>query len=156
MLSGERFGLGFPLVGSGADQDNFGSQFGGGFALDQRSIVGHHDYRFHLERSRRVGDALGVIAAGIGDNAALALGLGEGSDLVISSAKLEGADGLFVLGLEKETARVGAAERKFDQFGVQGDALQAGLRFCDVGKIDHAFSYAYALRVSLIAQFSPV
>jgi hypothetical protein len=44
-----------------------------------------------------------VIAAGVRDDAALALRLGKGSDLVVGSAQFEGADGLLVFGLEEQS-----------------------------------------------------
>ncbi len=33
------FGLVLALVGAGADEDDFGAEFGGGFTLDQRGVV---------------------------------------------------------------------------------------------------------------------
>jgi len=45
-----------------------------------------------------------VIAAGVGDDSALAVCVGEGSDFVVGSTKFEGADGLLVFGFEVEAA----------------------------------------------------
>jgi hypothetical protein len=84
-----------------------------------------------LERAGGISDTLGVIAAGVGDNAALALVIREGSDFVVGSAEFEGADGLLVFGLEEE-ARAAVDSRgrlsphvlwELDQVGACGDAL---------------------------------
>ena len=112
----------------------------GRLALDRGRISRHHDDCLHPQRSRRIGNALGVIAAGIGDDAALALVLGEGSDLVVSAAQLECADGLQVFGLEKELAAVFELGRFVDvrrnQPGAHGDAAQTRLRFANVVESD--------------------
>ena len=110
---------------AGTDEDDFRAEFGRGFALDRGRVVGHDDDRLHFERAGGVGHALGVIAAGVGDDAALAFVFRERSDLVVGSAEFEGADGLLVFGLEKKMARVVGAEWKLDQLRADGDALEA-------------------------------
>ena len=88
--------------------------------------MGHDDDRFHFEGASGVGNSLGVIAAGVGDDAALALVLGEGGDFVVGSAEFEGADRLLVFGLEvKAAGSVGVME--FDEAGAGGNAAEAGL-----------------------------
>jgi len=64
----EPFGFVFALVGARAYEDDFCTEICGGFALDLRCVVGHDDDRFRLERAGGVGDALGVVAAGVGDD----------------------------------------------------------------------------------------
>ena len=66
----------------------------------------HDDDRLHPQRPRRISYALRMIAAGVGDDSALAVFFREGGDLVVGSAKFEGADGLLVFGLEEEAARL--------------------------------------------------
>ena len=44
-----------------------------------------------------------MVAAGVGDDSPLALGVGQGGDFVVGSAEFEGTDGLLVFGLEVET-----------------------------------------------------
>ena len=56
-----------------------------------------------------------MVAAGVGDDAALAVFFRERGDLVVGSAQFEGADGLLVFGLEVESARVFGAEWEADQ-----------------------------------------
>ena len=120
---------------TGADENDLGAQRGCGFALDGRSVVGHDDDRFHAQRASGVGYALRVVAAGVGDDAALAVDFRKRGDLVVGSAEFESADGLLVFGFEKEPAgRVGGME--FDQAGAGGDALEAGAGFLDVGESD--------------------
>src|SRR5215472_4927595 len=146
VAGGEFFGFRLALVGARTDQDDFRSEFGGGFALDEGRVAGHHDDGFHPERAGRIGDALGMIAAGVGDHRALALGCGEGSDFVIRSAEFESADGLLVFGLEKQPGFAPPDSRgrlsprgrgEFDQAGAEGDSVQAGLGGMEVGQSDH-------------------
>ena len=68
------------------------------------ALLGMTMTAFDAERAGGVGDTLGVIAAGVGDDAALSFCLREGGDLVVGSAEFEGADGLLVFGLEVEAA----------------------------------------------------
>jgi hypothetical protein len=64
-----------------------------------------------------------VIAAGIGDDSTAAFFVGQGCDLVIRSAQLEGADRLKVFQLEEELACIGGA-RPFEQGSASGDAAE--------------------------------
>lgn len=77
-----------------------------------------------------------MVPAGIGDDTAAALLRRKGSDLVISAAQLESADGLQVLGLEiKEAIIVRAVELMkmgLQQSGANGDAVQSCLRLSNV------------------------
>ena len=78
VLGGEFFSFGLALVGAGADDDDFCAEFGSGLALDGRCVVGHDDDAFDLERAGGVGNALGVVAAGVGDDASVSFGLQRG------------------------------------------------------------------------------
>ena len=155
MLGGEFFGSGFALVGAGADQNNFRSEFRGGLALDLRGVVRHHDDRFRFQRARSVGDTLRVISARIGDYAAIPFFVRQRSDLVVSATELEGADGLLVLGLQEKTSRVFGTGLEFDEAGAFGDAVEAGLGGAEVGKGDHSIQGDYN-RVSLRAVLLPL
>ena len=90
-----------------------------------------------------------VIAAGVGDDAAFAVGFREGSDFVVSSAEFKGADGLLIFGFEEKAAGgvgsesphvlqrrrdLGRPEVEFDEAGAGCDALEAGAGFLDVGE----------------------
>ena len=85
-----------------SDVDHFGAERDGGGALDGRRIGGHDDDGFCTDRARRVGDALGVVAAGVGDDAAADLFGRELEDLVGRAANFECADGLQAFGLEPD------------------------------------------------------
>jgi hypothetical protein len=73
-----------------------------------------------------------VIAAGIGDYAALEGFLGEGCDLVVGATQLERPDRLQILRLEIKLASVVQFVRLMDvrrnQPGTDGNAVQASLR----------------------------
>jgi len=69
---GELFGAETALLAARADEDDLGSEGGGGFEFVLGSITGHDDDRLHAERAGRVGYALGVIAAGVGNDSAAA------------------------------------------------------------------------------------
>jgi hypothetical protein len=77
-----------------------------------------------------------VVAAGIGNYAALFFVVRKGGDFVVGSAEFEGADRLLVFGLEEEAAG-GVAMIEFDQPGADGDAIEAGTGLIDVGKSNH-------------------
>ena len=72
--------------------------------------LGHHDDGRRPEQAGRPGDALGVVARRVRDDAARALGVGERGDGDVGAADLEGADRLEALGLQ-EDAVLGRAER---------------------------------------------
>ena len=127
MLRRQFFGFELTLGAAGADENDLRAESRGGFELYGRSVARHHDDGFDVQSPRGVGDALSVIAAGIGDDAAAALFFRQGSDFVVGSAQFEGADGLLVFGLEKEAAGVGFRMVKFDEMRANGYAEQAGL-----------------------------
>ena len=89
--------------------------------------------RLHAEGAGRVGDALRVIAAGVGDDAATALVVGERADLVVGAAQLEGADRLQAFRLEKELARR-IVMRAGNQRSAGGNSAQSLLGRLDVRK----------------------
>ncbi len=90
-----------------------------------------------LQGARRVGHALRVVAARVGNDSALAVFFRERGDLVVGAAELEGADGLLIFGLEEETAGGGFWMSEFDQRSAEGDAFEAGLGRTDVGEGYH-------------------
>ncbi len=109
MLRGQFFGFELTLGAARAYEDDLRAQRRRGLALDRRSVVRHHDDGLHAQRPRRVGHALRVVAAGVGDHSALAVFFRQRGDLVVSSAKFESADGLLVFGLEEKATVVGFA-----------------------------------------------
>ena len=70
-------------------EDDFGAEAAGGGDFDQRRGQGHDDLGADAARGGVEGDALGVIAGAGGDDSALALGLGEGEELVECAALFE-------------------------------------------------------------------
>ncbi len=121
-----------PLGAARADEDDLGAQSGCGVTLDRWSVLRHDDNGLHAQRPRRIRHALRVVAAGVGDDTALAVFLRERGDLVVGAAKFESADGLLVFGLEEEAAWVLGGEFEFDQRRMEGDAVEAGLGGADV------------------------
>ena len=77
VLGGQFFGAQAALFTARADGDDLRSERGGGFELVLRSIARHHDDGLHPKRPRRIGHALPVIAAGIGNDAAAAVFLAQ-------------------------------------------------------------------------------
>ena len=73
---------------------------------DGGRVVRHDDDGFCFQCPRGIRDPLGVVAAGIGNYAALAFVFGQGSDLVVGSAQFERADGLLVFRLQQKPSRV--------------------------------------------------
>ena len=141
VLGGQFFGLQLAFSAAGADEHDLGAEGCRGFALDGGSVVGHHDDRFHAQRTGGVGNALRVIAARVGDDAALALSFGERSDFVVRAAEFESADGLLIFRLEEEPgfARLDGRWRlsphsqgKFNQAGADSYALESGPGFVDI------------------------
>ena len=94
------FGAGFVVVG--AVEDDFRAVAGGGGDLDQRRHQRHDDARADAVLAGVEGDGLGVIAGAGGDDAAAALVVGEGEDLVERAALFEGAGALQVVELEED------------------------------------------------------
>ncbi len=134
LLAGESFGFRSAFRAGAADEDDFGAERAGALDLDLGGDTGHHDDRFCAEGAGGIGDALGVVAAGVGDDAAPALVIGERGDLVVGAAQFEGADGLEALRLEIELA---ARLRAGNQRRAHGDAAQARGGQGDVGESDH-------------------
>src|SRR6476646_4430620 len=104
MFGRELLGFGHALNSAGADKDEFCSEGDSGVALYRGSNSWHHDDGFRLQRTRRVGDTLRMVAAGVRDYASCALFVCKRRDFVVSAPDLERADGLKVLGLEVERA----------------------------------------------------
>ena len=73
VLGGEFFGFELAFGAAGAYEYDLGAESGRRFALDGGSVVGHDDDGFHAEGAGGVGYALRVIAAGVGDDAAVAV-----------------------------------------------------------------------------------
>ncbi len=96
------FGLGQPLARRGSDIDDLGPQGDRGCTLDGGRIRGHHDDGFSPHRTGRIGHALRMVAAGVGDDAATDLLRRELQNLVGGAANLEGSDGLQAFGLEPD------------------------------------------------------
>ena len=132
VLAHEFFGLGEALAGGDADVDDFGAEGERGGALDGGGVRGHDDDGLGADFAGGVGDALGVVAAGVGDDAAGDFFGRELEDLVGRAADFEAADGLQAFGLEPDLLRavtgdvgeVGADERGLD--GDVGDASGGG------------------------------
>ena len=83
-----------------------------------------------------------MVAAGVGNDTLVAFIVGERRDFVVGATKFEGADGLLVLGLEKQ-ARAAPHSRgqlsphvfgPFDQAGAEGDSVQYRLSRVEIGQ----------------------
>ena len=83
-------------------QHDLAAQPPDGFDLDDGRRPRHDDRRRNAQLARRQRHALGMIARGCADDAALARLGREPDDLVVGSAKLEGEDRLQVLPLEQD------------------------------------------------------
>jgi hypothetical protein len=101
-----------------------------------RGALGHDDDGVHAEGAGRVGDGLGVVAAGVGDHPSPALFRREGGDLVVGAAQLERAGRLQVLRLEKEGAVLLAARAR-DQRRPEGHPADPALREPNIVQRDH-------------------
>ena len=101
---------------------------------------GHHNDRFHPQRPGRIGHALSMIAAGIGNDAPPPFLIGQGGDLVVSTSQLERSDRLQIFRLEIEPAAVRVVVRFVDmrgnERGARGNATQARLRVAKVVESD--------------------
>ena len=100
VLADEFVGFGQALAGGDADIDDLRAHGKRGGALDGGRVRGHHDDCLCADFARGVGDALGVVAAGVSDDAAGDFFRGELEDLVGRAANFECADGLEGFGLE--------------------------------------------------------
>ncbi len=123
VLGGQLLSAQPPLFAARADYDNLRSKRGGSVKLVLRSIARHDDDGLHSQRPRRVGHALRVIAARVGNDSAAALFAAKRCDLVISPAQFKGADGLQVFELEEELALIPRA-RPFEQQSADGNTLE--------------------------------
>jgi len=94
-----------------------------------------------------------VVAAGVGDDAALAFFVAEGRDFVVGATEFERADRLVVLRFKQELAWIFGAEREGDELGANGYAFEARLGGFDVGKSDHSVRLCLGDRVSLRTVF---
>ena len=110
----------------------------------------HHDDRLDPRHPRGQGQRLGVVAAGVGDHAALALGLRELGKGVAGAAELEGAHALKALALEEHAAAGAAVEGARGHHGRAvrdpGDAGRGRLDILPGGKVDHGGEHTLAAR----------
>ena len=90
--------------------------------LDGGGVVGHHDDGRRAEEARRPGDALGMVAAGVGDDPALAGGRVERGDRDVGAPELERPDRLERLRLEQPAAvrRTERHERRTERDPLEG------------------------------------
>ncbi len=75
-FGGQPFGGRLALVARGADRDDLGPVGGDPLSLDGRGVRRHHHDRRRAEEASRPGDALGVVARRVGDDAAGTVCLG--------------------------------------------------------------------------------
>ena len=122
-------------------QDDLAAKRQRRLTLDARRRLRHDDDRLRTQRTRGIGNALRVIAAGISYDATLELVLGQRRDLVVRTTQLEAADGLFVFRLQPDLRRVrvqAKASRMHPlriepiEAGANGSACNALLRGADV------------------------
>src|SRR5438105_12396990 len=129
MLGGQFFCGGNTLSARRTDHHHIGAIRLSGREFDFGNVVGDDDGGLDPDSARRISDSLRVIAAGVGDDSATALGLTQRSDLVVGAAQFERADRLETFGLEIEFAIGGGIA---EQRGAHGDAANPGLRLTDV------------------------
>ena len=110
------------VVGAGHEADLCAEAFGV-LHLHDGGTVRHTDDALDAPAGGGQRHALRVVAGRTGDDAFLALLLGELADLIISAAYLEAAGGLQVLGLQVELAVLGQLGR-FDEVGLACNVLQ--------------------------------
>jgi hypothetical protein len=131
-------GLSVGLVVVGAVEHDPGAVAAGVGHLHDRGGLGHEDRRLHLEPARVIGDGLGVVAGAGGDEATLALGGGEGEELVERPPLLVGAGHLQVVELQERLrpgeARQGLGARAGGEVDLVADA---SARLLDVLQGDH-------------------
>ncbi len=99
---GEAATLAISLVEAVAKQHDVAALTAYRIDLDVRRGLGHHDDRLDAELGGRQGDPLSVVASRGGYDAARLLLLGQGSDLVVGAAQLEGVDRLQILPLQAD------------------------------------------------------
>src|SRR5262249_19761393 len=143
MRSAELFGLDAAIAAGRADVDDLCAERGGRPLLYLRRVLRHYDDGLRAQRARRIGHALRVVAAGVGDDSAAKLCPAELRDAVVCATKLEGPDGLLALGLDEkregqlpctsgaETGRIDLIQAGAD--GGAGNSLSCGANIfeCD-------------------------
>ncbi len=130
-----RFGVGFVVVG--AVEDDLCAEAPGGGDFDERRRQRHDDDGVDAALGGVVGDALGVVSGGGGDDAARGLLGGEQGDAVERAALLEGAGHLQVFELEVDVLAGEFGEHERVRAGGLVDrAAEALARGEDVGEAD--------------------
>ena len=99
---GESAALAVGLIEAVAKQHDVAALTAHRVDLDVRRGLGHHDDRLDAELGGRQGNPLGVVAGRGGDDAAFFLLLGQGGDLVVGAAQLEGVNRLQILPLQAD------------------------------------------------------
>lgn len=111
----------------GFAEGNFGVVSGDGVFFDLGCVGRHDDSRRDSAKGGGEGEGLGVVAGGVGDDAAGGFVVGEGEDGVAGAAEFEGADALEVLAFEVEFGAShgveGAGGHDGGAMGVGGDAF---------------------------------
>ena len=120
-LRGQVAGGGQPGGQAGRGDDDLRAQRADGGHLDRGGVVRDHHDRGHAEQRGRVRHGQAVVAAGVGDHAALPRGRGQRVHRRVGAAQLERAGRLQRLRLDQQS-RVGAGERH--QRGADGHARQ--------------------------------
>src|SRR5207248_10103631 len=125
-----------------ADNHHIGAVRLGGGGLYFGNVVGDDDGGRDPDSARRISDPLRVIATGVGNDSATALGFTQRSDFVVGAAQFERADRLETFGFEIEFAIGGGIAQ---QRGAYGDAANPGLRLTDVVE---GYEASYKLQAS--------
>ena len=94
MLGGKRFGPFAAFRAGRSDIDDLRAQRSRRVSFDLRCVRRHDDDCGNAKGAGRIGDALSVIAAGVGDDAPPAFGLAQLRDGVVGATQFEAADGL--------------------------------------------------------------
>ena len=130
----ELFGFAFAIGAGRADFDDLRAHGRGGALFHFGRVARHDDDRFGTDGASGVGDSLGMIAAGIGDDAARALLGSQLGDLVVRAAQLEAADGLETFGFDVDFGVFDAGREEANQRRAGGDAADASLRIAKRGE----------------------
>ena len=140
----------FALQAGGADGDDLRTECFRCLSLDRGGIRRHDDHGPRAEYAGGVGDALGMIAARIGDESALESFPGERRGFVIRAAQLETADRLHGFGLEINASAVG--EVRSDHRSTAGYPLEPVLGISQFGKRDQGAAQLRAVAVLIFYQ----
>ena len=89
------------FVAVAVEVDHLGSVVAGGGQLERRGILGHEDDRADIVQGGGEGDCLGVVARGVGGNAAEVAGVVEPGDSVVGAPEFERPAPLEALCLEE-------------------------------------------------------